>query len=159
MGKTETFKVFQGITKKSYYRKRISLRLCSSRRQEVREFRVSIGNLSAPHRSFILSAFVPLPFALSPATLPLSKRERSVARLPRRKITSLRVARVDVYGERNNARAQGGRKGGEEMLRRRQRARPRIRIYGTKIVTRPLANFPFKINANGRRSETRGLVY
>lgn len=60
VGKTETFKVFQGITTKSYYRKRISLRLCSSRRQEVREFRVSIGNLSAPHRSFILPAFRPL---------------------------------------------------------------------------------------------------
>lgn len=93
--------------------------------------------------------------------LPPSKRERSVARLPRRKITSLRVARVDVYGGRNNARARGrggGRERGE-MLRRRQRARPCTRIYGTKIVTRPLANFPFKINVNGRRSETRGLVY
>lgn len=100
--KTETFKVFQGITRKSYYRKRISLRLCSSRRQEVREFRVSIGNLSAPHRSFILPAFRPLRRSLS-----LEERERSVARLPRRKITSLRVARVDVYGERNNAREHG----------------------------------------------------
>lgn len=103
---TETFKVFQEITRKSYHRKRISPRFYS-RRQEVPELR---------ERSFELPSGTYLsPSVIRAACISSPRRASSPprGRLSSRKITSLCVVRVDIYGERNNARARAGRSDSE----------------------------------------------
>lgn len=103
---TKTFKVFQGITRKSYHRKRISP-CFYSRRQEVPESRERSFEL--PSETDLFSSVIRtgcISSSQKDATLVSSKRGR---RLSSRKITSLCVVRVDVYGERNNARAHTGR--------------------------------------------------
>lgn len=109
-GETKTFKVFQRITRKSYHRKRISLRFYSRRREapESRE-----RTFEAIGKLFVLIGHS---YCLNFA--PATREERDASppkrggRLSSRKITSLCVVRVDVYGEWYNARAHTGRSRG-----------------------------------------------
>lgn len=121
---TETFKVFQRITRKSYHRKRISPR-SYSRRQEVPESRERSFEL--PSGTYLSSSVIRLNFARcdTRGVRHFSKRE---GRLFSRKITSLCIVSTFTANEIMHERAQDG-------LAERQRARPRVRIYGTKIAT------------------------
>lgn len=128
MGEKKTFKVFQRITRKSYHRKRISLRFYSRRREapESRE-RTSRSHreVICPHRSFVLPEF-------------RSRDARRARRFSsRREAEDYPAEKLRVYASLASAftangimheRTQGG-------LAERQRARPRARIYGTKIAT------------------------
>lgn len=148
---TETFKVFQRITRKSYHRKRISPRFFSPAKSAVvarAKFWATIGNL------FVLIGHS---YCLNFVWATREGRDgfsfTREGRLSSRKITSLCVVRVDVYGERNNARAHTGR-----SLSRSDNELVPVYVFTARKLPRPLANFPFKINANGDEAK-RELVY
>lgn len=121
-GRRRRLKYFRGSRGRAIIEKGFHLtsilagKKCRSRAGEVSSFH---RELICSHRSFVLPEFHPL-------LLLLYKID---GRLSSRKITSLCVVFVDVYGERNNARAHIGQSRGATT------SSSRVRIYGTKIAT------------------------
>lgn len=147
MGETKTFKVFQRITRKSYHRKRISLRF-HSRRREAPESRER--TFEAIGKLFVLIGHsYCLNFA--PAT-----RDAS----PRREAEDYPAEKLRVYASFASTftangimheRTQGGLAESDNEL-------VLVHVFTARKLPRPLANFPFKINANGDEAK-RELVY
>ena len=104
---TETFKVFQGITRKSYHRKRISPHFYSHR-QEVPESRGRSFEL--PSRTYLFSSVIRTAWISAPLPSPPIQDRRKA--IQPKNYEFMHRFRVDVYGERNNARAHIGQSRG-----------------------------------------------